>query len=819
MFNTTCDVSHYLCSDKGLLLPFINEYTWNPYVRAFLYVLAMLWCFFGIAIVSDAFMCGIEHITSKTRTISIPNPEGEGFKLIEVKVWNDTVANLTLLAFGTSAPEILLNVIETCGHSFQAGELGPGTIVGSAAFNLFVITAYCIVCIPHGETRKIKHFFVFIVTSIFGIFAYVWLLLVLLVISPEVVDLWEAVLTFVMFPLLIVSAYLADKGIVCVKNRTSSEVEIGFDLDKSGPHSRGSADIIELARKLAKDSNANEDDVARAVASGIARNQPKPSSWYRVNATRMITGRHKLESTTSSLTEKFVDLGTSPHTAHKDSDGVPNGVNGAVSSNDVILQSKKAVVEFTAATCTVLENEGQVKVGIRRGGDLSKTIMVGVETIDGTAEAGGDYIAMKQLLTFEPGETLKYVSIEIVDDDVWEPDEFFFVKLFHHPEGSSTEEVVIGKLAINQVTIVDDDEPGTLEFSKPSYIVKESASAARLVVNRVNGADGEVTVKWVTKDMTARNRHEYEGGEGVVTFSHGETSKIIVIQINGIMQKDQEPNFQVELSSATGGALLGKITKTVVTIINDEEFHNMLTRIASKTKKNLDGLKLDTSTWAEQFRSAMVINGGDVQDATCLDYTLHFITFFWKVLAAFLPPPSMGGGWPTFISSLVTVGLLTAIVSDLASIFGCLVGLSDYITAITFVALGTSMPDLFASKCAAINEKWADSSIGNINGSNSVNVFLGLGLPWLLASIYWKIKGKEFVHPTGTVGMSVTVFTVCAVFTIVMLVVRRYMTIFGKAELGGPKTPKYLTCLLGLAFWVIYVLVSSMQAQGVLHAF
>ena len=52
------------------------------------------------------------------------------------------------------------------------------------------------------------------------------------------------------------------------------------------------------------------------------------------------------------------------------------------------------------------------------------------------------------------------------------------------------------------------------------------------------------------------------------------------------------------------------------------------------------------------------------------------------------------------------------------------------VTAITFVALGTSLPDTFASKAAAVNEPTADNSIGNITGSNSVNVFLGLGLPW-----------------------------------------------------------------------------------------
>ena len=31
----------------------------------------------------------------------------------------------------------------------------------------------------------------------------------------------------------------------------------------------------------------------------------------------------------------------------------------------------------------------------------------------------------------------------------------------------------------------------------------------------------------------------------------------------------------------------------------------------------------------------------------------------------------------------------------------------------------------------------ADASIGNVTGSNSVNVFLGLGLPWTIAALYW----------------------------------------------------------------------------------
>ena len=38
------------------------------------------------------------------------------------------------------------------------------------------------------------------------------------------------------------------------------------------------------------------------------------------------------------------------------------------------------------------------------------------------------------------------------------------------------------------------------------------------------------------------------------------------------------------------------------------------------------------------------------------------------------------------------IGCLTALIGDLASSFGCTVGLKDSVTAISFVALGTSLP-------------------------------------------------------------------------------------------------------------------------------
>ncbi len=59
---------------------------------------------------------------------------------------------------GSSAPEILLAIVGVVGNGFEAEALGPGTIVGSAAFNLLGISAVCIAGIPKGETRRYAKF-------------------------------------------------------------------------------------------------------------------------------------------------------------------------------------------------------------------------------------------------------------------------------------------------------------------------------------------------------------------------------------------------------------------------------------------------------------------------------------------------------------------------------------------------------------------------------------------------------------------------------------------------------------------------------------
>jgi len=230
-----------------------------------------------------------------------------------------------------------------------------------------------------------------------------------------------------------------------------------------------------------------------------------------------------------------------------------------------------------------------------------------------------------------------------------------------------------------------------------------------------------------------------------------------------------------------------------------------------------------TSSWKEQFTEALSIQAeeddeeeegeeGEEKMPTCGDYITHFLTLPWKLIFAFIPPTGIYNGYITFVVSIVFIGLCTAVIGDVASHLGCFINLKDSVNAIAFVALGTSVPDTFASKTAAIEDETADASVGNVTGSNAVNVFLGIGIAWTMAAIYHAAVGDDFEVKPGSLGFSVTIFVIEAGLAILLLMLRRHPAIGG--ELGGPKAAKTVTSAIFVFFWVFYVLISAMEAYG-----
>ncbi|XP_045556938.1 sodium/calcium exchanger 1 isoform X2 [Salmo salar] len=894
---TVCTTAGTAC-EKGVILPI-----WEPQnpsfgdkvARATVYFVALVYMFLGVSIIADRFMASIEVITSQEKEITIKRPNGET-TTTTVRIWNETVSNLTLMALGSSAPEILLSVIEVCGHGFDAGALGPSTIVGSAAFNMFVIIGICVYVVPDGEVRKVKHLRVFFVTATWSIFAYIWLYLILAVISPGIVQVWEGLLTLFFFPICVLFAWVADRRLLFYKyvyKRYRTGKQRGMIIETEGDRPLPSKVDIEMDGKMLNSHAADfldgplgleqnvkdldEEETRRDMAKilkelkqkhpdkemeqlielanyQVLSSQQKSRAFYRCQATRLMTGAGNiLKKHAADQARKAVSL---------------QEVRSDVAENDPISK-----IYFDPGSYQCLENCGTVAVNVlRRGGDLTKTVSVEFRTEDGSANAGSDYEFTEGVVVFKPGETQKEIRVGIIDDDIFEEDENFLIHLSNvkvllaegeeveNPETNHVEAVAcLGLPATATVTIFDDDHAGIFMFEEPVAHVSESVGTMEVKVLRTSGARGVVMVPYKTVEGTARGGGEdFEDTHGVLEFQNDEILKTIAIKILDREVYDKHSYFTLELQTpqwrrrgwtATEVAVKEVEEETPLTEVDDEdqriadmgrptlgdhvkleiiieesyEFKNTVDKLIKKT--NL-ALLVGTNSWRDQFIEAITVSAGEDDEdeecgeeklPSCFDYVMHFLTVFWKVLFAFVPPTDYWNGWACFVVSICMIGLLTAFIGDLASHFGCTVGLKDSVTAVVFVALGTSVPDTFASKVAAIQDQYADASIGNVTGSNAVNVFLGIGVAWSMAAIYHNSKGNDFKVDPGSLAFSVTLFTIFAFICVGVLMYRRRPSIGG--ELGGPRTPKILTTMLFVSLWLLYILFSSLEAYCHFKAF
>mmetsp|Transcript_15436 Transcript_15436/g.27048 ORF Transcript_15436/g.27048 Transcript_15436/m.27048 type:complete len:833 (-) Transcript_15436:169-2667(-) len=809
--STECEES--LC-DSGLFLPLFgeSEVGWHKGLRAVLYLLGLFWSFSGVNIGSDVFMEAIEKVTSKKKRVFSPKLHC----FITVKVWNATVANLTLMALGSSAPEILLSVIELLGNNMYAGDLGPSTIVGSAAFNLFVISAVCVSAIPNDEIRAIKQIQVFAITATFSVFAYVWLIIIVQVWTPDVIAIEEGIITFLFFPVLICLAFAADKGYFS----RAGEDKPGEGQEKILLEAASQQEIAALRMEVLKKHGTGlpDDKVAELIKEQFGANEEPSRAARRVAATEAMFGGAKKKA---AIVEEIVDTVDDKEDTHK--------------------RTMTYNIQYNDYSC--LESCGNLEITVLREADGSDQLgkgSVAYKTVDGSAKSGDDFIAVSGVLDFAEGETEKIISVAIIDDDALESDEFFSVELSDAKATESSVTAKLGKNSSAQVRIVDDDAIGQLAFTSPEENVAEDVhdKVVKIGIQRQAGSKGKVSCKYRTEDGSAMANLDYEPIEGTLEFEDGQTAAEIEITIKPRGRYENSELFRLILEEAEGGVTFAKETDggeesciCTIMIESDNAAKERTDKLLKAFNVNWDKQVMARDQWKEQFTGAIFL---ELEEGTSgmemvSTYFFHILNMPWALFFACVPPTAYCEGWLCFCSSLVGIGLLTAFIGDLAALAGCCLGIPDSITAITLVALGTSLPDTFASKAAAEQDPTADNSIGNVTGSNSVNVFLGLGLPWTIGAIFWAASGElapghewltkyeaypsvvdlyptggKFVVIGGSLGFSVIVFCCCAVSCISVFVIRRYTPSIG-GELGGPKGPKYLSSVFFVTLWFIYV--------------
>merc|ERR1712027_142949 len=590
---------------------------------------------------------------------------------------------------------------------------------------------------------------------------------------------------------------------------------------------------------------------------------PKSRAYYRAQATRKMAGKEDSAKASKKQLEAEV----------AEAKAAEEAAAAAQAEAEKKVDDGVCRIMFDPPHYTVMESVGTFEVTvIREGGDMNTAVQVDYKTEDGTAASPGDYIEAVGTLTFGPGETQKMVTLEVLDDDVFEEDEHFYIRIsnLRRKDGKAFKEIEVegedgrksmqpccqmGTPHMATIMILDDDHSGIFGFEDSEAEIVESVGTYELEVKRISGARGKVAIPFNTEDGTAKEGQHYEAQEGQLVYENEETTKTISIAITdeesyeknlimyvsigdpihiaegkegeGVDYAELDAKNPEELTEEEKVALLGRPchganTRIQIRIRESKEFKNSVDKMMQKANNSM---VVGSSSWLDQFSEAFTVQADDDDEEegeegeekmpSCGDYIMHFLTLPWKLIFAFIPPTGIYDGYPTFVISILFIGACTAVIGDIAGHLGCFINLKDCVNAIAFVALGTSVPDTFASKTAAIEDETADASVGNVTGSNAVNVFLGIGIAWTMAAIYWEAQGEQFIVPVGSLGFSVTVFCIEATCAVLILLARRHPAVGG--ELGGPKLFKTISSGLFVFFWVFYVMISAMEAYGVIE--
>merc|ERR1712241_671149 len=432
---------------------------------------------------------------------------------------------------------------------------------------------------------------------------------------------------------------------------------------------------------------------------------PKSRAYYRLQASRKLAGKSDPSKAAKEALQRELE-----EAAAKDAE-----------AEEVVEEKKEDGVMrifFDPPHYTVMENIGTFDVTIvREGGDLSLPVQVDYKTEDGTACSPDDYSGVAGTLTFGPGETEKKVTLSVEDDDIFEEDEHFYIRISNprrkdgiaipemNVDGTMVPSLQLGTPHMATIMILDDDHGGLFQFEEHEAEITESIGTFELKVARMSGARGKVAVPYTTEDGTAKAGKDYESVEGELVYCNEENSKTIEIPIieedsyeknvvmyvvigeprhisgesglgEGVNHEDLDAKKPEDLTEEEKVALLGRpclgdITKIQIRIKESKEFKSSVDKMMQRGNASL---MVGASSWKDQFIDAFTVQAGDDDEGgdeegeegegeaeekmpTCGDYIMHFLTLFWKVLFAFVPPAGIANGYPCFVISIVFIGL------------------------------------------------------------------------------------------------------------------------------------------------------------------
>jgi YVTN family beta-propeller protein len=253
--------------------------------------------------------------------------------------------------------------------------------------------------------------------------------------------------------------------------------------------------------------------------------------------------------------------------------GSPAQATLSITDNDVA--ATPGTLQFAEPTSTAGEGDGELGLTVTRlGGSDGEITVQYLATGGSTATANSDYTGGSGTLTWPSGDsTPKPLPITLIDDSAHEPTEMIQFTLNNLTGGAT-----LGSPDQATLSIIDNDtappvlKPGVLQFAEATYTANESDGQINLSVIRSGGSDGQVTVNYTATDSsTATADSDYTGTQGTLTWATGDmTAKSLTLNLINDTQVEGPEIILFSLSNPSGGATLGNVAHTTVTLADNE---------------------------------------------------------------------------------------------------------------------------------------------------------------------------------------------------------------------------------------------------------
>ncbi len=146
---------------------------------------------------------------------------------------------------------------------------------------------------------------------------------------------------------------------------------------------------------------------------------------------------------------------------------------------------------------------------------------------------------------------------------------------------------------------------GVVEFAESQYFVNESGGSVLLTVQRLGGSAGTVTVDFATSNLTATAGSDFTATNATLTFTNGETVKIIAVSITEDFTPECNEDFAAWLSNPTGGAVILRNTNTLVTLFDNDFTLTGDLAVASRAGTNV----ITTAIWDDSYQPSISADG------------------------------------------------------------------------------------------------------------------------------------------------------------------------------------------------------------------